>query len=128
MLFSLSLKLTLKSLGKGCEMLIASLALLVMAPAQSADDLGMRRNAYSKCLRKFTDESVKANKDVATFKAEIAAQCKTEETAFKDAMVRSDKRYGVPAAETAQTFKEECADYLATFVDTFEGVMAEKPG
>lgn len=109
-------------------MLISAIALMVMAPAQSADDLGVRRNAYSKCLRKFTDESVKANKDVAAFKTEIAAQCKTEEAAFKDAMVRSDQRYKIPAAETAQTFKEECADYLATFIDTFEGVMAEKPG
>lgn len=94
---------------------ITTTLLFLLAMQGAAQSPDAARAAYGKCLRTFTVESLKADKETATFETEVAAACPKEAETFRAAVIRVDRADGLSAAEAKADADEQTADMLDNF-------------
>jgi hypothetical protein len=94
--------------------LIAAAAL-----AAQAQSIAQPRQAFATCLSALVKKSVKEGMETAAFETALAAACKTEEAAFRKAVVDYDMKTGAKRATAEEGAQLQIDDYVANAKDSF---------
>jgi len=109
--------------------MISSVLALVAAAsaAQASDTTRTSREAFTACLRGFVDHSVEERTTLEAFRAAFPQQCATQETAFRDAIIRRDTAMRATRASAQESAQLEVDDARANFADRFEASLPPAP-
>ena len=95
-------------------------SLLAMAMAMQSDTTRASREAFTRCLRQFVESSMQARKTQQQFDTEYAQACTTEQTAFREALIRRDMGMRATRASAEETANLEIEDARANLAGLFE--------
>jgi hypothetical protein len=104
-----------------------SQVLLMALLASAQGNLASARTTYSKCLGSFTRAQVKEGVAADAFQTNLAAACKTEETAFRAASVASDVAAKIARATAERNAQEEIGYIHENAVETFTASIEVRP-
>ena len=105
--------------------MISSVLALVAAAAaaQASDTTRTAREAFTACLRTFADRSSAAGMSLADFTTQYPQQCTTQETAYRDAIIRRDTAMRATRASAQEAADLEVEDARFNFRDRFEASL-----
>ena len=94
--------------------------MLALAMMMQSDTTRASREAFTACLGRFVEASMRERKTAEQFRTEFAAACATEQTAFREAIVRRDMAMRATRASAQDAANLEIEDARANFADRFE--------
>lgn len=100
-------------------------SLLALAMMMQSDTTRASREAFTNCLGQFVTASMQARKTAEQFQTEFAAACATEQTAFREAIIRRDMGMRATRASAEEAANLEVEDARANFADRFEPPRAQ---
>jgi hypothetical protein len=101
-------------------MISSVLALIAAAAAaQASDTTRAAREAFTTCLRTYVNQSIASGKTADAFEAEYPQQCTTQETAFREAVIRRDTAMRATRASAEDSARLEIEDARANFSERF---------
>ena len=101
-------------------MISSVLALIAAASAaQASDTTRAAREAFTACLRTYVNQSIASGKTQDAFEAEYPQQCTTQETAFREAVIRRDTAMRATRASAEDSARLEIEDARANFSERF---------
>lgn len=92
------------------------MAAMLATPSQTVDNT---RAGYTKCLRAFLLESLKAKMPATEFGVAVKGTCATEQAAFHAAVIALDRSSGDSMASAKENADFQVEDYVASFTDKF---------
>ncbi len=95
-------------------------SLLALAMMMQSDTTRASREAFTRCLHQFVEQSMRERKTAEQFRTEFAAACTAEQTAFREAIVRRDMGMRATRASAQDSANLEIEDARANFADRFE--------
>ncbi|AMK22451.1 hypothetical protein VVT58_08300 [Sphingobium sp. SJ10-10] len=98
----------------------APLMLLLAAAPQSGDAVGNGRKTYSACLEKQIQPALDKKMSLSDFQASLKAQCGTQETAFRAAIVADDKSTGMSEKDAQSDADDQISEYRDKIIGEFE--------
>lgn len=100
-------------------------SLLALAMMMQSDTTRASREAFTRCLGQFVQQSVSQRKTAEQFRTEYAQACMPEQTAFREAIVRRDMALRSTRASAQDAANLEIEDARANFADRFEPPRAQ---
>jgi len=79
-----------------------------------------QRQAFSSCLRTFTNEKIQAGTEAAEFGTQLAAACSAQENAYKSAYVAAAMRQGDSRSVAERDANTEVEDLRTNSRELFE--------
>lgn len=98
-------------------MISSVLALIAAVGGGQSDTTRPSREAFTNCLRAYVDRKIEDRMAIDAFRTEYAQQCTAQETAYREAVIRSFRGNRAEAEELAGL---EIEDARASFRDLFE--------
>ena len=95
-------------------------SLLALAMAMQSDTTRTSREAFTRCLAQFVESSVQARKTADQFRTDSAQACMTEQTAFREAMIRRDMGMRSTRASAEESATLEVRDARDNYSERFE--------
>lgn len=102
------------------------LALIMVTTAAPADKINIARRAYANCLNALIKTELDAKTDVAGFDGKIAAACKSEETAFRNAIVTVDVAAGIKRSDAEGNATTEIGDFIGQTKESYKDYVETK--
>lgn len=88
--------------------------------AAAADGVPKTRQAYAGCLTKVTTDAVDNKTAREEFLASLKSKCADQETAFRAALVATDRADGMTAQEASQDADDQVAEYIDKMTGDFD--------
>jgi hypothetical protein len=108
-------------------MISVVLAFALAGVDMQSDTTRASREAFNNCLRNFMQRSIDSRMTMDAFTAAYAEQCRTEEAAYRAAIMQRERSFGSRPADAEQAANEEIEDARANFRDQFEASVAPRP-
>ena len=102
------------------------LALMMVTTGAPADKINIARRAYSTCLNALIKAELDAKTDVAGFAGKVAAACKSEESAFRNAIISVDVAAGISRANAEGNATTEIDDFLSQTKESYKDYVETK--
>lgn len=96
------------------------LVALILAAAAPADALPKARQAYASCLTSYTNDVTGKAMSKDDFVAGLKGKCADKETAFRTALIATDKADGMSDAEAREDADDQVTGYIEQMTDNFE--------
>ncbi|MDX3910327.1 MAG: hypothetical protein QHC67_10965 [Sphingobium sp.] len=106
-------------------MLAFSSALMVMLAGAPADSMAKTRQDFAGCLAAFMTDALDRKMPSADYKVALKDNCAAKETAFRAAIIASDKKDGMNEKDATADADEQIKDYLDRFGSDYDD--ASKP-
>ena len=96
-------------------------ALILAAAASAAPvDVPKARKDYASCLSSVTTEAIDKKQPREAFLATMQSKCGDKETAFRNALIATNKADGMNAADSAQDAEDQVAEYADKMARDFD--------
>lgn len=97
------------------------ISLILAAAASTAPvDVPKARKDYASCLSAVTTEAIDKKQARDAFLATLKSKCESKETAFRGALIASNKADGMKDADSAQDAKDQIDEYVDKMTRDFD--------
>ncbi|MBX3562460.1 MAG: hypothetical protein KF780_11690 [Sphingomonas sp.] len=97
--------------------------LLALAAMGQTEAINTARQGYSSCLRQYLNESMEQNVAPDAFERGIGAQCTSQATSFREALIQRDVRAGGGRARAEEDARITMEDLRANFIEMYRDEM-----
>jgi len=98
-----------------------------MAMQGTSDPTRASREAYTRCLRTYVERSLNQRMTPADFATAYPQQCMTEQTAYRDAVIRREIAARSSRADAEESATMEIDDARLNFSERFDMAQPETP-
>ena len=108
--------------------MISSVLVVAMAAyMQPADTTRASREAFTACLRTYVERVTQSRMPAAEFATAYPQQCTTQQTAFRDAIIRRERASRMSQADAEESAGLEIDDARLNFRERYEMAMGPVP-